>query len=219
MRPRQRFIAAALLIAMATAPLDFAPAAWAGVDPEANTDTFDPVTESYGLNEGRRRSRIARQLEMMYQMQWYSGLGPQCPYPFELWPRSAGRYLRVSALSTDPAADRPRIATDRTESLDLPPDLSRHATRCVRNRARRQCEASAASQRRWSRSRRAPRASDPSAPRRNAAPKNAVPKRRAAAAELPAPAVEQPAPSDAQPGDFVPPTTRLERRAKTGRAF
>jgi hypothetical protein len=36
----------------------------AGLDPEANTDGFDPAAESYRINEARRLNEISRQLEL-----------------------------------------------------------------------------------------------------------------------------------------------------------
>jgi hypothetical protein len=51
----------------------------AGLDPEANTDGFDPAAESYRINEARRLNEISRQLELNYRMIWDHGFDPASP--------------------------------------------------------------------------------------------------------------------------------------------
>ena len=51
----------------------------AGLDPEANTDGFDPAAESHRINEARRLNEISRQLELNYRMIWDHGFNPASP--------------------------------------------------------------------------------------------------------------------------------------------
>jgi hypothetical protein len=44
--------------------------ALAGLDPESNTDGFNPAAEAYRLGEARRLNNIGRQLDTVYRMQW-----------------------------------------------------------------------------------------------------------------------------------------------------
>lgn len=41
-----------------------------GLDPESNTDGFDPGAEAHRRGEARRLNNIARQLDTVYRMQW-----------------------------------------------------------------------------------------------------------------------------------------------------
>ena len=50
-----------------------------GLDPESNTDGFDPAAESYRTGEARRLNAIARQLDLVYQMQWENPYFPGEP--------------------------------------------------------------------------------------------------------------------------------------------
>jgi hypothetical protein len=63
--PKATFIAA-----LAAACALVGNCALAGLDPESNTDGFDPGAEAYRLGEERRLSDIARQLDTVYRMQW-----------------------------------------------------------------------------------------------------------------------------------------------------
>ena len=51
----------------------------AGLDPESNTDGFDPAVESYRINEARRLNEISRQLELNSRMIWEHGFNPASP--------------------------------------------------------------------------------------------------------------------------------------------
>lgn len=51
----------------------------ASLDPESNTDGFDPGVESYRINEARRLNEISRQLELNYRMLWDHGFNPASP--------------------------------------------------------------------------------------------------------------------------------------------
>jgi hypothetical protein len=51
----------------------------AGIDPESNTDNFDPAAESDRIGEARRMNAIARQLDLIYQMQWENPYFPGAP--------------------------------------------------------------------------------------------------------------------------------------------
>jgi len=53
--------------------------ALAGLDPESNTDGFDPGAEAYRLGEARRLNNIARQLDTVYRMQWENPYFPGEP--------------------------------------------------------------------------------------------------------------------------------------------
>lgn len=48
----------------------------AGIDPESNTDGYDPVAANNNINEARRRNAISRQIETNYQMLWNGGWFP-----------------------------------------------------------------------------------------------------------------------------------------------
>jgi hypothetical protein len=68
MRVCKRLVVALLLGTGVVAP--GGPRALAGLDPEGNTDGFDPGVESHRINEARRLNNVARQLSLVYQMQW-----------------------------------------------------------------------------------------------------------------------------------------------------
>ncbi len=58
--------------------LSIVPAA-AGLDPESNTDGFDPAAESHRINEARRLNAISQQLELTRGMLWLDGFNPANP--------------------------------------------------------------------------------------------------------------------------------------------
>ncbi|MEX0678205.1 MAG: hypothetical protein WD063_14075 [Pirellulales bacterium] len=74
-----RFARGSLAIAALAIALAGTPAA-GGLDPESNTDGFDPAAQSYRTAEARRLNAIARQLDLTYRMQWenpyFPGQGP-----------------------------------------------------------------------------------------------------------------------------------------------
>ncbi len=205
------------MASLLAAPASFLPRASAGIDPEINTDSFDPVTEMYGLNEERRLDLIARQLAINYQMRWYAGLTVPCPFPFEPWPRVPGDIYGYQLYQPSPQPighESGQVAPNRWIYRPIYPGQPGAAvTAPGANVAGAGANAVG------------PELVNPNGPNgaapKQAAPKKAVPqpKRRHPAGELPAPSVELPAPSDAKPGDFVPPTSRLDRRKSGRRAF
>jgi len=50
-----------------------------GVDPESNTDGFDPAAENHRIGEARRLNAMARQLDLIYRMQWENPYFPGGP--------------------------------------------------------------------------------------------------------------------------------------------
>ncbi len=61
------------------------------IDPEGNTDGFNPVAgELNQINESQRQDQIARQIDLNRRMIRSSGFGPRYPDPFEPWPRVPG---------------------------------------------------------------------------------------------------------------------------------
>jgi hypothetical protein len=50
-----------------------------GLDPESNTDGFDPAAQSYRTAEARRLNAMARQLDLTYRMQWENPYFPGGP--------------------------------------------------------------------------------------------------------------------------------------------
>lgn len=65
MRHRGRFASTIFLLGA----LSCAQSAVGGLDPESNTDGFDPAAQSYRINEARRLNAISRQLDLTYRMQ------------------------------------------------------------------------------------------------------------------------------------------------------
>ena len=82
---RSGAVALALALALGTNSM-----ARAGVDPESNTDGFNPAPQIDDVNEARRQDLIARQVDLNYRMIWAAGYGPPYPDPFEPWPRVPG---------------------------------------------------------------------------------------------------------------------------------
>ena len=60
------------------------------IDPETNTDGFNPAASAHQMGEARRLGLIARQLDLNYRMIRAAGCGPQYPNPFEPWPQVPG---------------------------------------------------------------------------------------------------------------------------------
>lgn len=89
-----------------------------GLDPESNTDTFDPAADSHRVNEARRRNAIARQLDLIYLMQWenpyFAGEGPiRQPIGYESKQVSPSRWIYRPIYSED-------VAPPANESLPEP---------------------------------------------------------------------------------------------------
>ena len=104
----------------------------AGLDPESNTDGFDPAAQSYRINEARRLNAIARQLDLTYQMQWenpYFPGGPPIRQPIgyeskQVSPRE-WIYRPIYAEDVVPESDAsseplPRPATNKAPSAKAP---------------------------------------------------------------------------------------------------
>lgn len=92
-----------------------------GLDPESNTDGFDPAADSHRTGEAQRLNAIARQLDLVYQMQWenpYFPGGPPIRQPIGYESKQIGPnswlYRPLYAEDVTPAADVP------VETLPLP---------------------------------------------------------------------------------------------------
>jgi hypothetical protein len=73
-----RFARPILLVLAASLAL-FTSAVASGIDPESNTDSFDPAAESHRIGEARRVNAIARQLDLIYRLQWENPYFPGEP--------------------------------------------------------------------------------------------------------------------------------------------
>lgn len=74
-----------LLIAVAACFVHAARAADA-LDPEVNSDGFNPAAELYQINEAQRQEQIARQLDLNDRLLGASEYGSRYASPFEPWP-------------------------------------------------------------------------------------------------------------------------------------
>jgi hypothetical protein len=86
------------------------------IDPETNTDGFNPAASAHQMGEARRLDLIARQLDLNYRMIRSAGYGPQYPNPFEPWPRVPGDiwgYPRSRPIEHPIGHESGQIAPDR----------------------------------------------------------------------------------------------------------
>lgn len=98
--------------------------ALAGLDPESNTDGFDPGAEAYRLGEARRLNNIARQLDTVYRMQWeypyFPGEPPvRQPIGYESKQLGPNRWLYRPIYAEDVAPAAETLPTP--EPLPVPP--------------------------------------------------------------------------------------------------
>jgi hypothetical protein len=102
-----------------------------GLDAESNTDGFDPAVEAYRIGEARRQSAMARQLDLVYRMQWenpyFLGGGPiRQPIGYESKQLGPNRwiYRPIYAEDVAPAADElpaPEQATQKAPAVPPQP--------------------------------------------------------------------------------------------------
>jgi hypothetical protein len=95
---RKRFVCNAVIAQALLAVMLSGAAVGGGLDPESNTDGFDPAVESYRINEARRQNLINRQLDLIYLMQWenpyFPGEDPiQQPIGYESKQVSPNRWI------------------------------------------------------------------------------------------------------------------------------
>lgn len=122
---RRRFAWAAIATGLLSFEL-LGTSAGGGLDPESNTDTFDPAADSHRVNEARRRNAIARQLDLIYLMQWenpyFAGEGPiRQPIGYESKQVSPNRWIYRPIYPED-------VAPTTNEALPEPGAASAPAT-------------------------------------------------------------------------------------------
>jgi hypothetical protein len=60
------------------------------LDPESNTDGFNPAAQLYATSEAQRQDLIARQIDLNYRMIWSAGYRPAYVRGLETWPAVPG---------------------------------------------------------------------------------------------------------------------------------
>lgn len=95
----------------------------AGLDPESNTDGYDPAADSYRINEARRLNAISQQLELTRQMLWLNGFNPanppvRQPIGYESGPIGPNRWMYRPLYAEDVPAEM--VPPPGPEALPVP---------------------------------------------------------------------------------------------------